>query len=162
MTSISPTSGQSGGGTAITITGSNLTGATAVNFVPQHGMVTGFSDIAVYALKDGETVWAWGYNGNGGLGNGMTTASTMPVQVQDLTGITAIGPGWSAGYAIKSDGTLWDWGKNSYGQLGHGITTNSSLPVQVSGLSGVMALAGTSGSGYALKYDDHMVCRRTI
>ena len=99
------------------------------------------------------TVWAWGHNPDGELGNGTTTDSWTPVQVSDLTGITAIAGGTLGGYALKSDGTVWAWGNNAYGELGDGTTTNSSTPVQVSGLTGITAIADGGASGYALKSD---------
>jgi alpha-tubulin suppressor-like RCC1 family protein len=107
------------------------------------------------------TVYAWGYNGHGGLGDGTTTDRTTPVQAAGLTGVTAIaavaanGGGDSAtGYALKSDGTVYAWGGNGKGQLGDGTTTERHTPVQVAGLTGVTAIAaGGDGTGYALKSD---------
>jgi alpha-tubulin suppressor-like RCC1 family protein len=83
------------------------------------------------ALKSDGTVWDWGFNGDGQLGNDTTTGSTLPVQVVGLTGITAIAGGANHSIALKSDGTVWDWGFNGNGQLGNGTTTGSTLPVQV-------------------------------
>ena len=89
----------------------------------------------VYLKNDG-TVWAWGNNGNGQLGDGSTTQSTTPVQVSGLSGVIAIAAGGTHTVALKDDGTVWAWGNNSNGQLGDGSTTQSTTPVQVSGLSG--------------------------
>jgi hypothetical protein len=107
---------------------------------------------ATSALGKG-TVGAWGLNGYGELGNATLTASSGPVPVSGLTGVTAIAGGWFTGYALRSDGTVWAWGYNFSGQLGNGTLTNSSVPVQVSGLTGVTAIAGGHGSGYALRSD---------
>jgi hypothetical protein len=87
------------------------------------------------ALKGDGTVWAWGYNRDGQLGDGTTTNRTTPVQVSGLSGVTAIAAGTHHSLALKGDGTVWAWGGNWYGQLGDGTTTNSTTPVQVSGLS---------------------------
>ncbi len=104
-------------------------------------------------LKSDGTVWAWGNNGSGRLGDGTTTDRHTPVQVNGLSGVTAIAGGWHYTIAMKSDGTVWAWGYNDYGQLGDGTTTERHTPVQVSGLSGVVAIAGAQLHSLALKSD---------
>ena len=84
------------------------------------------------ALKGDGTVWAWGHNYYGQLGNGAYYNSNIPVQVLGLTGITAIAGGGYHSLALKNDGTVWIWGHNRSGQLGKGINTNSNVPVRVS------------------------------
>ncbi len=103
------------------------------------------------ALKSDGTVWAWGDNQYGELGNGSTTNSNVPVQVTGLTGVMAIA--FLSGYGIEGDGTVWAWGDNQYGELGNSSTANSSVPVQVSGLTGVAAIAGGLYHSLALKAD---------
>jgi alpha-tubulin suppressor-like RCC1 family protein len=103
------------------------------------------------ALKSDGTVWAWGRNYDGPLGDGTTTKSLTPVQVKNLSGVTALAGAYHS-LALKSDGTVWAWGNNEYGQLGDGTTANSFTPVQVKNLSGVTALAAGSHS-LALKSD---------
>jgi alpha-tubulin suppressor-like RCC1 family protein len=97
------------------------------------------------------TVAAWGRNFQGGLGNGTTTQSSVPVTVSGLSGVTAIAGGYDLGYALRSDGTVWAWGKNRYGELGNGTGTDSSVPVPVSGLTRVTAIASGYLHGYALR-----------
>ena len=82
-------------------------------------------------IKTDGTLWNWGYNYNGQLGDNTIVRKSSPVQT------VAFGTNWkqvSSGYynraAIKTDGTLWCWGKNSYGQLGDNTTTGRSSPVQ--------------------------------
>jgi hypothetical protein len=58
---------------------------------------------AAYALKSDGSVWAWGNNAFGQLGNNLTVNSSIPVQVSGLTGITAIAAGYEAGYAVQSN-----------------------------------------------------------
>jgi alpha-tubulin suppressor-like RCC1 family protein len=66
-------------------------------------------------------VWAWGYNGNGQLGDGTTTERTTPVQVlqlqSQLQNVVSIAAGQDFSVALKSDGTVWGWGYNGNGHL---------------------------------------------
>ena len=88
------------------------------------------------ALKNDGTVWAWGANGSGQLGDGTTTDRLTPVQVVGpggsgwFTDVQAVAAGLHHSLALKTDGTVWAWGANWYGQLGDGTTTDSSTPVQ--------------------------------
>lgn len=124
---------------------SGLSGVTAISAGGGHSL----------ALKPDGTVWAWGENGSGQLGNGTNRGSwTLPAQVSGLTGVTAISAGGSHSFALKTDGTVWAWGEAQYGQLGTGITASDSwIPVQVSGLSTVTAIAAGSEHSLALKAD---------
>ena len=106
----------------------------------------------IYLKPDG-TVWAWGSNSYGQLGDGTTTNRTTPVQVKGLTGVVSVSACNAASIALKSDGTVWAWGDNAYNELGDGTTTNRTTPVQVSGLTGVIAVAEGYLSGIALKSD---------
>ena len=103
------------------------------------------------ALKSDGTVWAWGYNDYGQLGDGTTLYKNTPVQVSSLSGVIAIAGGNDHNLSVKSDGTVWAWGYNHYGRLGDGTTTDKHTPVQVSGLSGVIAIAGGTFHSLALK-----------
>lgn len=105
------------------------------------------------ALKSDGTVWTWGRNSNGQLGDGTTTDRYSPVQVNGLTDVIAIAAGRDHTSAVKNDGTVWTWGLNFSGQLGDGTTTDRYSPVQVSGLSGVAAITCGAGFTLALKND---------
>ncbi|MGH7967843.1 MAG: RCC1 domain-containing protein, partial [Limisphaerales bacterium] len=88
------------------------------------------------ALRADGTVWAWGWNGFGQLGNGTTNDAHTPVQVSGLSNVVAISGRAYHCLALKSDGTVWAWGWNSFGQLGNGTTANYvATPVQVIGLT---------------------------
>jgi len=104
-------------------------------------------------VKNDGTVWAWGYNTIGQLGNGNTTDSNVPVQVSGLTGIMAAIGGMDHSLAVKNDGTVWAWGWNGEGELGNGTNTNSNVPVQVTGITGNMALASGDYHSLSLKSD---------
>ncbi|MDQ0059947.1 RCC1 domain-containing protein [Paenibacillus harenae] len=106
------------------------------------------------ALNSNGTVWAWGSNSSGQLGDASTTTRYTPVQVTNLGSVTAIAAGSSHTLAVKSDGTVWAWGDNFSGELGDGSTTGSSSPIQVSELDSVSAIATSDGShSLAVKSD---------
>ncbi|MBF0611894.1 MAG: hypothetical protein HQL55_12310 [Magnetococcales bacterium] len=105
------------------------------------------------ALKDDGTVWAWGYNNYGQLGNGSTSNNFTPVQVNSLIDVVAICGGSYHSLALKEDGTVWAWGYGGVGQLGNGSTSNSSTPVQVSNLIDVVAISCGAYHSLALKED---------
>ncbi|WP_051250475.1 fibronectin type III domain-containing protein [Paenibacillus harenae] len=106
-----------------------------------------------FALNENGTVWAWGSNERGQLGEGSTSESSTPVQVQGLSSVTAIALGESHSLAIKSDGTVWAWGSNDYGQLGDGSTTERHTPIQVEDLGSVIGIAANYAQSLALKSD---------
>ncbi len=90
-------------------------------------------------LADG-TVWCWGGNYNGQLGDGTKTNKSLPVKV-DALGSTATSVRASTGShtcALKNDGTLWCWGFNNRGQLGDGTTVDETMPVQVTALGSLV------------------------
>lgn len=81
------------------------------------------------ALLGGGSVWCWGENGKGQLGNGTNIDSLKPVPVL-LTGtVTAIAVGSEFTCAAVKDVGVECWGENGKGQLGDGTTTNRALPV---------------------------------
>lgn len=91
-------------------------------------------------LKSDGTVWSWGINFDGRLGDSTTINRNAPVQVMGPTGmltdVTAVSAGTNHSVALKSDGTVWSWGSNTYGRLGDGTTTTRNTPVQVKGNGG--------------------------
>lgn len=105
------------------------------------------------ALKSDGTVWAFGRNYNGKLGNDSIDDSYTPVQVKNLKNVVKIAAGYGHSLALKSDGTVWAWGKNNYGQLGNGAADDSHTPVQVRGLNNVIEITAGMYSSMALKSD---------
>ena len=83
------------------------------------------------AIKTDGSLWAWGSNFAGQLGDGTNTDRNSPVQIGMATNWASIGTGGSHTIAIKTDGTLWAWGYNGSGELGIGTITNKNSPVRI-------------------------------
>ena len=94
-----------------------------------------------FAIRADGTVWAWGYNGYGQLGDGTTTSRSRPIHIGALDGARAIALGHDHGLALLTDGTVWAWGRNQYGQLGDGTTTDRHAPVEIASMAGARAVA---------------------
>jgi len=87
------------------------------------------------ALRSDGTVWTWGWNALGQLGNGTTNDAHTPVQVAVVSNVVAISARAYHCLALESDGSLWAWGWNAGGQLGDGTTTDSRFPKRVAGIT---------------------------
>jgi len=108
------------------------------------------------ALKSDGTVWTWGYNGNGQLGDGSTADRYKPVQVYinattTLTDVKLIAAGGAFTVAVDNSNNIWAWGYNGYGQLGQNptTTTTSNYAVQVTGVTGTI-VAISAGADHVL------------
>lgn len=83
------------------------------------------------ALREDGTLWAWGSNGEGTLGDGTGNDSRIPVQIGTDSNWVFHTSGASHSFAIKRNGTLWVWGKGSEYRLGTNSTSNVLSPVQI-------------------------------
>ena len=109
----------------------------------------------VSAIKTDGTLWSWGLNGNGQLGDGTQfTTQYLPVQAGSDTNWSSISNGYQFSISIKSDGTLWGWGRNLRGQLGLGYTSFNVLsPLQIGLDSNWQAVVTGSNFSLGLKKD---------
>jgi len=128
---------------------SGLSNITAISGMP------GTSNKTNLVLKSDGTVWAWGQNRFGEIGDSSYITRHTPVQVKHLSGITAIICGSAHCLALKNDGTLWGWGQNLWGELGAGAVINTpyNYPIQVGGYSGIASIAAGNGTTLVLKND---------
>ncbi|MEI7912513.1 MAG: cadherin-like beta sandwich domain-containing protein, partial [Verrucomicrobiota bacterium] len=151
----------------------DLTSSSVPVLVDQTGVLAGKTVTAIGAgayhsvglCSDGSMV-AWGWGGDGELGNGSSNQSPVPVLVSQ-TGVlagkvaVAISVGNMHTLALCADGTAVAWGYNSYGELGNNSTSNSNVPVRVTqtgvlaGKTVVAVAAATGGSSSNGSYGMH-------
>lgn len=109
--------------------------------------VTSFnSGATVAALKADGTVWAWGENGQGLIGDGTVVSKSSPVAVVGGLTFTRLGSSYGCFYGIQADGTTYAWGYNGQGQLGVGDVTSRSSPVALVGGVKFLYLPTSGGS----------------
>jgi alpha-tubulin suppressor-like RCC1 family protein len=100
------------------------------------GLTSGVAAIAAghsdsCALKTDGSLWCWGLNYTGQLGDGTTETRTKPVSVFGMSsGVTGVSLGNAHGCAVKRDGSVWCWGLNTTGQLGDGSVETTAAPVR--------------------------------
>jgi alpha-tubulin suppressor-like RCC1 family protein len=105
------------------------------------------------ALKSDGSVWAWGFNSNGRLGDNTTTERTSPVLISGITNVIAIAAGINHSLALKSDGTVWSWGLNGDGALGQGGGPELHVPTQVPGLPSIIRIAAGRSQNVVVSTD---------
>ncbi len=103
-------------------------------------------------LKTDGTLWAWGHNDRGQLGDGTTINKNIPTQIGTDNNWSQITTGDSYTIATKVDGSLWAWGNNNY-SLGNGLTQSSSLPIQVSTVLNWIQVAVSQKNTFGLRGD---------
>ncbi len=105
------------------------------------------------AIKTDGTLWAWGLNNFGQLGDGTTINKNVPTQIGTDINWLAINAETDNSIALKTDGSLWTWGNNSSGQLGdgnHGIGVNNTIPTHIGNDTDWVKIS-TGGRTYAIK-----------
>jgi len=129
------------------------------------------------AIKDDGTLWAWGQNSHGQLGDGGTSDSATPIQVREpgspsmfLEGVISVAAGGGHTIALLGDGSPWTWGRNTNCELGQGgcclggaqqcqpqqlFPPDVLLPQPVPGLSAPMTAVTTALYHHTLVLDQH-------
>jgi alpha-tubulin suppressor-like RCC1 family protein len=108
---------------------------------------------ANFAIADDGTVWAWGTNTNGQLGDGTKTAKETPFKHTGLSNVKAISSDGSHTVVLKNDGSVWACGKNDNGQLGDGTQESRMTFVQMQKLADIVAIDANEDLTLALKND---------
>src|SRR5471032_1691785 len=103
---------------------------------PTSGTVSPWTVIAAgeyhtVALRADGSLWAWGYNQNGQLGDGTLTPRNVPTRIGTGTAWVSIAAGKSHTIAIDKTGVLWAWGRNFNGQLGDNTTADKLVLTKI-------------------------------
>jgi alpha-tubulin suppressor-like RCC1 family protein len=126
-----------------------LTGVTRISAADYHSLALGTNTCSV----DADRVSCWGYNGDGGLGDGSFIDQDQPVQSLGMTNVIDISGGYDFSAVVRADGTVWCWGRNDEGQLGNGSTMDAGEPTKVPGLAGIVQVAAGHDHALALAAD---------
>jgi alpha-tubulin suppressor-like RCC1 family protein len=84
-----------------------------------------------FGIQSDGTLWGWGRNSDGQLGDGTNVHRKTPIQIGTSSNWESITASQPHTVGIQSDGTLWAWGWNGYGELGDGTFIQKNIPVQV-------------------------------
>jgi alpha-tubulin suppressor-like RCC1 family protein len=152
--------------------GNNANGATGINVgtgsqssPTQVGALTTWKYLVCWsngirAVKTDGTLWAWGQNNLGQVGDNTTTYRSSPVQIGALTnwtpaaGMNGMAASSNRTFHVKSDGTMWGWGKDYIGGLGLNTNyVNRSSPTQIGALTNWLTAAAGYNGGASLKTD---------
>lgn len=129
--------------TPVQVTGLSSVVAIATGATSMHGL----------AVKSDGTVWAWGWNGMGQLGDGTYVDRWNAVQVPGLSGVKSVATGTGHSVAVGIDGAARTWGANMHGQLGTGTMIDTTSPVPVTSLSGITSVSAGQTHTVVLKAD---------
>ncbi len=117
-----------------------------------------FNQNTSLALRSDRTVWMWGANGDGQLGQGDLVQRAEPAQLAGLSDIVYASVGYSHALALRADGKVFAWGRNAAGQvgvIGDGTAADKQLaPVEVAGLpADIVEIVAGSEHSLALTAD---------
>ena len=105
------------------------------------------------ALKNNGTIWAWGSNLYGQLGDNTNIDRNIPTQIGTSNNWQFIDNGFRSSLAIKNDGTLWAWGRNDKGQLGDGTNIDRNTPTQIGTATNWYRVSINGNTTLAIKTD---------
>jgi len=105
------------------------------------------------AIKSDGTLWGWGENSSGELGDGSRISRLNPVHIGRNPDWEKISAGHDCSMAIRKDGTLWAWGGNFLGELGDGTEKDRSSPTIIQKNRRWVAVAAGSALTLAIASD---------
>ena len=106
-------------------------------------------EISSHGVKTDGTMWGWGWNSQGFIGDNTTTNRSSPIQLPGTTW-AYVTEGTDQVVATKTNGTLWTWGQNGYGQLCTGDENARSSPIQIPGTSWAVGRKKISSTGRSM------------
>jgi alpha-tubulin suppressor-like RCC1 family protein len=104
------------------------------------------------------SVFCWGTNQQGQLGDGTTTPHTVPAPLNGITSVVQLAAGGSHTCAVDGSGAVWCWGANEYGQLGVGNTLETHMPAAVTGIPSAAQVVATEAHTCALLQSGEVAC----
>ncbi|PKN47616.1 MAG: hypothetical protein CVU59_02280 [Deltaproteobacteria bacterium HGW-Deltaproteobacteria-17] len=110
------------------------------------------------SLMSDQTIWCWGDNTSGQLGDGTLVSRPRAASVPGITTAVHVSSGNNYTCAVLADGTIRCWGANSAGQHGNGTTDLSLVPVQVFGITTAIAVSAAGESTCAVLADRSAAC----
>jgi alpha-tubulin suppressor-like RCC1 family protein len=123
--------------------------------LPTFKMVSA-SEFHAIAIKTDGTLWVWGLNDWGMLGDGTEEKRISPVRIGTDNDWAYVSAGWSHSVALKTDGSLWAWGSNSHGQLGDGAEIHRYSPVRIGTDNDWSFISAGDSFNIAIKTDGSM------
>jgi alpha-tubulin suppressor-like RCC1 family protein len=108
-----------------------VTGLSSIVAIAGSGIHLSYPGEFAMALRNDGTVWTWGSNRHGQLGDGTTTSRSMPAPIEGLAMVESISAGTFWAMAVRSDGTVYSWGRNDDGQIGDGTLAIRGRPAVV-------------------------------
>ena len=116
-----------------------------------------------HGIKTDGTLWSWGYNSLGQLGDGTSIDKKVPTQIGMATNWQSISAGIEHTLAIKIDGTLWAWGRNDDGMLGDGTKLSKQKPIQIGTSTNWQSISAGDFNSVAKKIDGtHLDCPQKV
>jgi alpha-tubulin suppressor-like RCC1 family protein len=116
---------------------------TQIEYYPGEFIQVSCGNSNTFAIKDDNSLWAWGLNDKGQLGNDSTSFfNNIPQQIGNDKDWWQVSAGVNHTIALKNDSTMWGWGQNEYYQLGDGGNTNQLTPKKLNNKKWKLISAG--------------------